>query len=139
MTQKAKLIIINDNKEKNLENIGLTNDLKSSNRKKIYIDDFIHLDYKSAIIVDSNVSQSSKSDSFNSIKVISIVIIISSLIQTILYIFIFPNNLNWSNKIFQFLIVFGWIILFNFIIFMPSVLKIIANYLNKALTAYECR
>ncbi|MEJ2293440.1 MAG: hypothetical protein P8Y23_01570 [Candidatus Lokiarchaeota archaeon] len=137
MTQKASLVILTGEETEELQKKLLFDDFILYNKNQIYIDEYKLLDYKLDPLKESNVHQSSQNGSFNTLKVIGITILISSLIQTILYIFVIPNYLNWSDKLLDSVIIFGWSILFNFIFFAPEILKKLAKYMNKAFTAYE--
>ncbi|MFW9929892.1 MAG: hypothetical protein ACFFD1_10910 [Candidatus Thorarchaeota archaeon] len=137
MTQNARLVLLTNEEAEKLEVKSLIYDFKVYKKNQNYIDEYKLLDYKLDPLAESNVHQSSKNSSFNALNVISIAILISSLIQTIIYIFVIPNNLNWSDKMLDSVIVFGWTILFNFVLFMPEIIKKLAEYLNKAFTAYN--
>lgn len=137
MNHASSLVLINEVRLDNLNGKLLNKNLKQSNKSEIYIDEYKLLVYKSDPLIDSKMQQSSENASFNTLKVIAISILIISLIQSFLYIFIIPNNLGSIHKAEAFFIVFGWNMLFNSIIFMPGIIKVIANYLNKAFTAYR--
>ncbi len=137
MTETAKLALMDKEKEfANLE--SLISDFEISNRDQVYIDDFKLLDYNSDLSIDPNRQQKSRSSSLTKLKFMIITIFISSLIQSILYVFIIPNRFSWSDKVVAFFLVFIWILLFNTTFFIPGAIKIIANYLNKAFADYEC-
>ena len=137
MNQATKLVLKNEIKQNCLYEELLNKGSKQSSKKQIYIDEYKLLDYKSDLIIDSKTEQHSKNASFNTLKVITISILIISLIQSFLYSFIIPNNLGLLHKSEAFFIVFGWNMLFNSIVFIPGIIKIIANYLNQAFTAYR--
>lgn len=137
MTETAKLALMNKEEEfANLE--SLISDFDISNRDQVYIDDFKVLDYNSELSIEPNSKQKSKSSSLTKLKVMIITIFISSLIQSILYVFILPNRFSWPDNVIPFFLIFLWILLFNTAFFIPGAIKIIANYLNNAFADYEC-
>ena len=137
MIETTKLALMN--KEKNFADLEpLISDSEISNRDQIYIDDYKVLDYNSELSIEPNSKQKSKNSSLTKLKVMIIIIFISSLIQSILYVFIFPNRFNWPDKVVAFFLIFIWVFLFNSAFFIPGAIKIIANYLNEAFADYEC-
>jgi len=137
VTRASKLVLINEERINHLSQRPLFSDSKTSSRSIIYIDEYKLLDYKSDLLIDSNIKQSSKNASLGTLKVIAFSISLISLFQGLLYVFIIPNSLTWMNKLGAFFIIFGWSILFNSIFFMPGIIRIIASYLNEALIAYR--
>jgi hypothetical protein len=137
MTKTAKLVLMN--KEKAFANLeSLISDFEISNRDQVYIDDYKVLDYNSELSIESNNKQKSKNSSLTKLKVMIITIFVSSLTQSILYVFILPNRFSWPDKVVPFLLIFFWVLLFNSAFFIPGAIKIIANYLNEAFADYEC-
>ncbi len=137
MTEMAKLALINKKKE-DADLMSLISDFEVNNRKQVYIDDYKLLDRKSEYSSESINKQKLKRRPLAKLKVMILIIFISSLTQTILYVFILPNSFSWPDKVVPFFLVFIWIMLFNTTFFIPGVVKIIANYLNEAFTDYDC-
>ena len=137
MIETTKLALMN--KEKNFADLEpLISDSEISNRDQIYIDDYKVLDYNSELSIEPNSKQKSKNSSLTKLKVMIITIFVSSLTQSILYVFILPNRFSWPDKVVPFLLIFFWVLLFNSAFFIPGAIKIIANYLNEAFADYEC-
>jgi len=137
MTQTANLFLLNEEKEKYLDIESSIKNFDLSEEKKVYIDECKLLNYKSELLFESTKQKPHKSESISNLKVITITILLSSIIQSILFVFIIPNGLSLAEKMGAYFLVFGWIMLFNSIFFIPGVLKIVSNYLNEAFTAYE--
>jgi len=137
MTQTTNLVFYDEKRNNNLDEEQIQCNYKLLNKNRVYIDEFKLLDDKSEISIESNQQKSSKSESISDLKVITITILLSSIIQSILFVFIIPNSLSLADKMGTYFLVFGWTILFNTIFFIPGVLKIVVNYFNEAFTAYE--
>ena len=136
MTETVKLALMNK-AEENADFKSSISDTEMSNKDQVYIDDFKLLEYKSELSIEPNSKQVSYNNSLAKLKAMIIIIFISSLIQSTLYVFILPNQFNWPDKIVSFFLVFIWILLFNSIFFIPGIIKIIVKYLNEAFTDYE--
>ena len=137
MTQASKLVLISEENVNYLSEEPQLRNLKTPNKSKVYIDEYKLLDYKSELLIDSKIEQSSKNTSLSNLKIIAISISMISLFQSLLYVYIIPNSLNWINKLGAFFIIFGWSMLFNSIIFTPGLIRTIASYLNEAFIAYK--
>lgn len=139
MMQAAKLVFIEEDEDNfNVNLKAMSRVSKPSYKSPNLSDEFKLLEYKSELLFDYENETSPKIESCNNLKAISIAIVLCSLVQTILFVFVIPNNLSLVNKINAFFIVFGWTFLLNNIFFMPKTIRVVANYLNQAFTDYEC-
>jgi len=143
----ALLVLLGNDDEINNPSLEPLKPKKRLTNKLLDVQNELLLDYNQDIDLNLDESNLSKFENnkqkddvnpLNNIKVILIITFLGSALQSFIFVFILPNNLIWPNNLLTFFIVIGWSMLFNCILFIPSVIKFIVGYFNEALTDYEC-